>query len=153
LSHAAQPIPARRQASTGIGRSIHARNPYSFHNRTSMIIIYFANHVLHFHLLPFSSSRRGLKLPKTWDSLVLSRVASARSMSRHHTHVSAAFVQLNRSYQGSEDHTGRFHFSRIAQLIRHELFLQQYPAPNAINAPHQCLASPTLLRGESAKII
>jgi hypothetical protein len=42
-------------------------------------------------------------------------------------------------------------FLETAESIRHELFLQQYPGPNAIDTPHQCLASPTLLHGESAK--
>jgi hypothetical protein len=40
---------------------------------------------------------------------------------------------------------GDIPFLGMAQSIRHELFLQQYPGPNAINTPHQCLASPTLL--------
>lgn len=35
--------------------------------------------------------------------------------------------------------------------MRHELFPQQYPGPNAIDAPHQCLAPPTLLHVESTK--
>jgi hypothetical protein len=46
---------------------------------------------------------------------------------------------------------GDIPFLGTAESIRHELFLQQYPGPNAINTPHQCFASPTFLHGESAK--
>jgi hypothetical protein len=40
-----------------------------------------------------------------------------------------------------------------AEPICRKLSLQQYPGPNATNAPHQCLTSPTLLHGESAILI
>jgi hypothetical protein len=46
---------------------------------------------------------------------------------------------------------GEVPFLGTAESIRRELFLQPYPGPNAINPPHQCLASPTLLQEESAK--
>jgi hypothetical protein len=46
--------------------------------------------------------------------------------------------------------TETFHFWRTAQSIRHKLFLQQISTVRMLSMPHQCLASPTLLHGESA---
>jgi hypothetical protein len=42
-------------------------------------------------------------------------------------------------------------FLGTAESIRCEL--QQYPGPNAVNTPHQCLAFPTLLYGRRQRIM
>lgn len=52
------------------------------------------------------------------------------------------YNQLEAYTTRKEYHTERFHFQRTTESIRHELFLQQYLGPNAIDTPYQCLASP-----------
>lgn len=79
LSHAAQPIPARRQASGGIGPLRFMQEPMAFTRIEGHgLYISFSNHILHFLRIIDCSLVRAEQGPKTWDSLVLVKVKSVQ---------------------------------------------------------------------------